>query len=67
MFAKFPKWSVGSNFSDCIVRWYQQIALDPVNTKNLLPLLLKLFKLDRNSLKTLILFYCIHYLLPIWK
>ena len=44
MFAKFPKWSVGSNFSDCIVRWYHKVAIDSVNTKTLLPSLLKLFK-----------------------
>ena len=63
MFAKFPKWSVGSNFSDCIVRWYYKVAIDSVNTKTLLPSLLKLFKYDRNNLITLILFYSIHYLL----
>ena len=63
MFAKFPKRSVGSNVSDCIVRWYHKVAIDSVNTKTLLPSLLKLFKYDRNSLITLILF-CIHYLLP---
>ena len=44
MFAKFPNWSVGSNFSDCIVRWYHKVDIDSVNTKTLLPSLLKLFK-----------------------
>ena len=44
MFAKFPKWSVDSFFSDCIIRWYHKVAIDSVNTKTLLPSLLKLFK-----------------------
>ena len=33
MFAKFPNWSVGSNFSDCIVRWYHKVDIDSVSTK----------------------------------